>query len=94
MAETRVYLGDGSGKRRGGGGVGASLFRDAVFDKFLVSVNRDVLKNCAVNVIEMHSVIIHTYIDNQSKKINRSFGQTTLTVIWWLDLTSLSSLLM
>ena len=73
MAETRVYLGDGSGKRGGGGGgvVGASLFRDAVFDKFLVSVNRDVLKNCAVNVIEMHSVIIHTYIDNQSKKINR-----------------------
>ena len=59
---------------RGGGGWwggGASLFRDAVFDKFLVSVNRDVLKNCAVNVIEMHSVIIHTYIDNQSKKINR-----------------------
>ena len=72
LAETRVYLGDGSGK--GGWGVvggGASLFRDAVFDKFLVSVNRDVLKNCAVNVIEMHSVIIHTYIDNQSKKINR-----------------------
>ena len=55
----------------GRGVVGASLFRDAVFDKFLVSVNRDVLKNCAVNVIEMHSVIIHTYIDNQSKKINR-----------------------
>ena len=28
---------------------GQAYFRDAVMDNFLVSVNRDVLKNCSVN---------------------------------------------
>ena len=53
-------------------------------------------------VIEAHpvkrelpkSLIVNTYIEGQKKKINRSFVQMTLTIIWWLDLTSLSSLMM
>ena len=39
------------------------------------------------------SLIVYTYIEDQPKKINRLFGQMTLTRIWWLYLTSLSSLL-
>ena len=40
------------------------------------------------------SLIVYTYIEDQLKKINRYFGQTTFTILWWLDLTSLLSLLM
>ena len=53
-------------------------------------------------MIEVHSVkrelpkslIVNTYIKDQLEKINRSFGQMTLTIILWLHLTSLLSLLM
>ena len=40
------------------------------------------------------SSILYMYIKDQLKKINHYFGQTTLTIIWWLDLTSLLTLLM
>ena len=76
MAETRVYLWTDDDKTRqwgggGGGGGGGGLFSGRRDRQVLVSVNRDVLKNCAVNVIEVHSVINNTYIEDQSKKINR-----------------------
>ena len=54
-------------------------FRNALDRPFLVSVNREVLINYSVNLIEVHSVkpelskgsIINTYTEDQSKKINR-----------------------
>ena len=38
------------------------------------------------------SLIVYMYIKDQLKTTNHYFGQTTLTIIWWLDLTSLLSL--
>ena len=37
---------------------------------------------------------VHRLIEDQLKKVNSKFGQTTLTSIWWLDLTSLLNILL